>query len=206
MDVPYESLVPAIRELERFGNWFLNRRCDIPDQPVTVTVQTRGKQAALCGKFTPERWSTREGSPVHEINVCAEWLKADVPDILETMAHETVHYWTHFLQIKDYAKSGRHNKNFKEYAEIAGLTVEEPRDRLGFAYTSLTDDLRTEIEQDFKPDHTAFALFRTVPAPVPTASKTKAYICQCADGPTVRTGKEFNATCDDCNTQFIPKE
>ena len=193
----------ALAELERFGNWFMARKCDIPDVKVVVNVQTRGRRIKLCGMYTPDQWSTREGEKVHEIMIAAEHLKDDVYSILGTMAHECVHYWMNHLDIKGTAKSGRHNKNFKEYAETAELTVDDPTDRLGYAYTTITDDLRHAIEHDFQPDLTAFDLFRAIAPPKTTRENpNKKWSCNCTPPVNIRAAVHVDAICQECSEYF----
>ena len=201
-----ESLRPALAELERAAVWIANRTLDNITHKVLITIQSRGKKANCLGWFDKARWSTREGEPIHELNITAEYLQRDPVDIIETMAHELCHLQNSFADIKDVAKGGRHNKKFKEQAEIMGLAVEEPYDGRGYAYTSLTDEFREEILEDFKPDVVMFNLFREIKLVPKAENKTKAYICECEKGPTIRTAKEFRATCDDCQASFVLKE
>lgn len=210
-DLKIESLAPAITEAERFLRWvMLEQGMDIPENAVTLTIQTRGKQARLCGWFSPDQWSTREGDSVHEITISAERLEGKVvEEILETLTHEAVHYWQADLPNENgVSKSGRHNKHFKERAEQVGLTVADPFDSRGFAYTEMGEALRQKIEDDFKPDYTAFNLFRLVKPRTSKVTKTTPYICRCDKGVTVRVanGKTFDATCNECGEGFEIKE
>ena len=198
-----ESLRPALAELERAAMWLAERRLDIINHKVLVTVQTKGKKASCTGWFAKSQWSTREGEPVHEINISAESLNRAPEEIVETMAHELCHLQNEFAGVKDVAKGGRHNKNFKETAEIMGLVVETPYDAKGHAYTSLGEELKAAIETEFVPDVAMFNLFREVKLKEKAVNKTKAYVCACVDGPVVRTAKKFEATCDICATGFI---
>lgn len=201
-----ESLRPALAELERAATWLAERKLDIIDHKVLVTIQTKGKKAGCTGWFAESQWSTREGEPVHEINVSAEYLNRAPEEIIETMAHELCHLQNNFVGLKDVAKGGRHNKNFRETAETMGLIVAEPHDARGHAYTSLGDELKEAILNEFKPDVAMFNLFREVKLKEKAVNKTKAYVCACDDGPVVRTAKELTATCDICAAQFVLKD
>jgi len=206
-EIPIESIAPAIREAERFLQWvMLNRGMDIPDQKVTITIQTRGKRTNLCGWFSNKQWSTREGDTVHELTIAAEHLQGEVHEVLETLTHEAVHYWCEFMGIKDCSDSGRHNKRFQEKALLVGLTCESNGDTKGFAYTGLTDELRDDIEKNFQPDHTAFNLFRVVKLKAKTPTKMKKWSCECEPPINLRVAKQIDVTCNLCATKFEKQE
>ncbi len=200
-----ESLRPALAELERAAIWIANRRLSQITHRVVVTIQTKGKKANCLGWFSEAQWSTREGEDVHEINVTAESLQGEVIDIFHTMAHELCHLENNFNEIKDVAKGGRHNKKFEETAEIMGLVVEAPVDGRGYTTAGLTKDFEAEVMEEFKPDVAAFNLFRQVKLKNKAVNKTKAYICSCEDSATLRTAKDFQATCDVCGEAFVIK-
>lgn len=202
--VPIESIAPAIMEAERFLQWVMTYRgMDIPDQKVTINIQTRGKRATLCGWFSNNQWGTREGDSVHEITIAAERLQGEVHEILETLTHEAVHYWCQFMGLQDCSDSGRHNKRvFYEKALVVGLDCESHNDPKGFAYTSLTDELRDDIEKNFRPDHTAFNLFRIVKMKDKTPTKMKKWSCECDPPINLRVAKEIDVTCNVCVSRF----
>ena len=201
-----QSLQPALAELERAVMWVGNQIDDIPFKLVPV-IQTRGRKSKCAGWYEINQWSTREGEDVHEITFCAEELNADPVDIVAIAVHEVVHFWCNFLQLKDVSTGGRHNKLFKEYAEILGLEVSKPYDAYGYGYTRPSDDLRERIEKEFKPDVAAFSLFRIVKPSTTKPVKTNAWICEC-DSLTLRipAKQTLDATCHKCNTKFIPKD
>ena len=200
-----ESLRPALAELERAAYWLADRFCSQITHKVVVTIQTKGKKANCLGWFSEAQWSTREGEDVHEINVTAESLQGEVIDIFHTMAHELCHLENNFADIKDVAKGGRHNRKFQETAELFQLVVEDPVDGRGYTTSGLTEDFEKEVREDFKPDVGAFNLFRQVKLKEKTVNKTKAYICSCEDSATLRTAKDFQATCDVCGEPFVLK-
>ncbi len=207
--IPIESITPAIIEAERFLQWVMNARgMDIPDQKVTLNIQTRGKRQKLCGWFSNLQWSTREGDMVHEITITAERLQGEVADILETLAHEAVHYWCAYMGLTDVSESGRHNKHtFYEKALVVGLNCKSIGDTKGYAYTSLTDEFRQDIEDNFQPDHTAFDLFRVVKTKEKKPTKMKKWSCTgCTPIVNVRVAKDFDARCNTCQTNFELQE
>lgn len=201
-----ESLQPAMAELERAVAWAAREVDDIPFHVVPV-IQTRGRKSKCAGWFSVDQWSTREGENVHEITFCAEQLDQDPVDIVGIAIHEVVHLWCHFMKVKDVSTGGRHNKEFKEHAEISGLEVHKPYDSYGYGYTTVGDDLRKRIEKEFKPDVAAFNLFRLVKPSTTKPVKTNAWICEC-DKLTLRIPAQqtLDATCNKCKTKFVPKE
>lgn len=207
--VEVESVQPTILELERWIRWAYKRkvgeRVQLP--PITVLVQTKGAKKNQLGAFTASRWSTREGTLVHELTFTAEALGRDVLDIVATAIHETVHLVNNDKGIKDCAKGGRHNKAYRDGALDFGLDVAEPDKSKGYAFTSLGAKLKMDIEEALKPDVGAFRLFRTTDAPKEARKSTVGFACDCV---TVRVavGKAdgFNADCVNCGKHFEPVE
>jgi len=194
------SLQPTMVELERILQWSATG-VGFTTQRVVPTIQTRGKQARCGGWFAPERWSTREGQVCHEINFTAEVLKESAEAITALAVHEIVHLWCHTLGIKDVSKSGRHNKNFREYAEIAGLVCAKPTDTYGYGYTTAGEELAERIGKDCKPDVALFNLFRIPVEPSERKPKEQTYKfrCGCTE---IRAKEGFAATCNNCRTPF----
>lgn len=197
------SLRPALEELERALKWAADLIDDIPYKLVPV-IQTHGKKARCAGWFSTDQWSTREGELVHEITFAAEMLDRDPVEIVATAVHEVVHFWCEHLKLKDTSTGGRHNKIFKEYAEIMGLECAKPYDAYGFGYTQPTDELRKRIEDEFQPDLTALNLFRLVKPKTTKTVKTLPWRCDC-EKLTLRVPakQELEATCNKCGKDFI---
>jgi hypothetical protein len=143
------------------------------------TIQTKGKKANcmayFLGKYgtyvsgdkagedlTP--WSTREGEGLQEIAFSAEYLGRSGVEIVATALHEMCHKWCAALGIKDCAKSGRHNTNFKRMAEYLGLECQEGGSSVGWGFTNASPELAKRIEEEFQPDMTKFSVFR-IPTP-----------------------------------------
>jgi len=212
--IMHASLRPAIAELERGIEWAADR-AGIKGLPkITVTIQTSGKRRACNATFTPEMWSSREGEMSSEINFDANQLIRTPLEIMETVVHETQHLLNFSLlkvdhdgkQKPDCAKSGRHNKIFKENAELAGLIVADASDSYGWGHTSLGENLHHAIETDFVPDAAALDLFRIVlPKKETQPTKMIKWECetQCA---SFRTAKVVNVQCLDCDTPFTRAE
>ena len=195
-----QSLRPAMAELERALTWAAEGT-DTLKTPIVPTIQTKGKKTSCVGWFLPDSWSTREGTICHEINFCAEHLNRDPQAIVATAIHEVTHVWCHQMGVKDVSKGGRHNKKFKEYAEILGLECAPPLDSKGYAYTTPTAELEKRITKEFKPDVSALNLFKLASAGRrPTAAtKMRKYSCDCT---TVRCATDLKAECEACGTAF----
>ena len=192
------SLTPALDELERALGWAA-KDTGIPAQHRTVpTIQTHGRRRA-CGWFLNNSWSTREGELCHEINFAAEQLGRPAEAIVETAVHEIVHLWTHSLGLKDCSAAGRHNKVFKQHAEMLGLVCEPPTDSRGYAYTHASPGLLARITGELRPDVAKFALFRLGGLSRKAPTKMRKWQCACT---TVRCATFLDATCDDCGEKF----
>jgi len=168
-------------------------------------IQTKGKRSKCAAWFSADQWSTREGELAHEITFAAEDLQRDPVEIVAIARHEVVHLWNHTLDIKDTSTGGRHNKAFKEQAELADLTCHKPFDSYGYGYTEPTEEFKERIEKEFKPDVAAFNLFRLVKITITKKVKTNAWICDC-EGLTLRIPAQqvLNATCHKCDEKFVP--
>ena len=207
--VDIASVRPALAEIERAIQWtyhsFSGDRTE--GLPVTVVLQTRGKRATRCGYFQAEQWSTREGDDTHELSISTEFLNSEVVLIIATAVHETVHLYCNDAGIKDTSTGGRHNRKFRDAAQLFQLECADPYDSVGYGSTSPSPELCEAIEKEFKPDHAAFALFRKPDVPRESTNKTVAWICGCLK-PTIRLAakQELDATCHICDTKFARKE
>jgi len=186
LGVNHNSLRPAAAEIERFIEWYTQEIViDSYTLPVVLTIQTRAKKSNKLGHFLAAydwedakkpaggAWSSREGKPAHEINIVPEIFKNDPLDILTTVAHEVVHMYNWNTQVKDTAKSGRHNGEFKDAAEGFGLVVEKTEQKsIGYTTVGFDDETRKRIDKEFKPDVAAFAYFKGALIEKPPARKT----------------------------------
>ncbi len=144
---------------------------------------------------------------VAEITVTAELLNRDPVEIIATIMHEIVHVWQHFLGLKGVSTGGRHNKVFKEYANIVGLEVLTPAiDSYGLGYTTPGEELRERIEDEFQPDVAAFNLFRLIKTKEKKTVTTNAWVCGC-EGITARIPmkKVMNSICQECQMYWTKK-
>jgi hypothetical protein len=200
--VEMASLTRCIKELERAVTWGYALTGDRSQEAprVTVVIQTKG-QRRMCAWFSPKRWETREGQPVHEITMCAEELHKDPVETIGTMLHETNHLWNNDMGIVDCSLAGRHNKKFKESGEgMFGLVVEMQGSR-GWAQTSLTPEMRERIEKEFQPDFLAFDLARKTVQRIKKPSTTVKWSCGCQIVWRARK-LDLKSSCDICGAHF----
>ena len=201
--IDHLSLRPMIAEIERFGKWWVkNSAVDDYTQPVVYTIQTRGRRENKLGHFQPAfdweagedsqryGWSTKEGLAAHEINIVPEAMLRDPYEVLTTVAHEVEHMYNWNARVKDCAKSGRHNEEFKNACEEHNLVVEKA-EKIGWTTVGFTDEMRKRIEDEFKPDYEAFSVFKeALPPPKPVRKSTVAFhVPDRKDVPVIRLAK-----------------
>jgi len=205
--VKIESIAPAIAEIERAIVWAYNLTGDRPldSNKIIVVVQTRGQKKNHLGHFLKQGWETKEGEPIHEISLSAEFLSRPVLEVIETVIHETGHLWNSDADIKDCSDGGRHNKKFKEAAEMLGLICEKGSN--GWNATTMGEELKLRVEKEFQPDYDAFRLARLVQV---KASKPPSMAkWSCSEGCTVVRASikvEVLATCEKCGNPFLTED
>ena len=168
----------------------------------TITIQSKGKRSDVTGWCSVKPiWKTISDEKSHEINISAEYADRPFLEIIETLLHEMVHLSNATQGIKDCSRNNQyHNNKFKEKAESIGMTVTHT-DKLGWASTSLSEELINLIKS-WKLDETVFDNARLIEADQTThKSSTRKWICpEC--NITVRSTKEVNIMCMDCNCQL----
>lgn len=198
------SILPAIKELERFFKYF-NKKLYRGSLPVPIiTIQSAGRRRYL-GWFCADIWRHRKNE-VPEINITAEELNRKPEEILETLLHEMVHLdnWKH--DIVDCSTNQYHNKNFKRGCEEIKLVCEKHSNPgIGWGYTYLSPELKKLIRLG-KPDKEAFKMFRldqSINKKGP-GSRLRKYTCGCTN---IRVAvSEFDATCNLCGCDFQEAE
>lgn len=156
----------ALEELYRiFGILNLHKFNGELSEPVITIQKTRD---STLGHFTLDRtWRDKnneedEEASYYEINIDPRWFNSRTPaDVAETLLYEMCHYYNKMNGIKDCSQN-IHNKKFKASAEKVGLIVEKGKS-VGWGYTSMSDELRTFMEEIVKPNEEAFEYFRTAP-------------------------------------------
>ena len=185
----------ALEELYRIFGILNNDKFDGElSEPVITIQKTKGK---TLGHFTLDRtWRDKnnEGSEetsYYEINVDPRWFNTRTPaDVAETLLHEMCHYYNKMNDVKD-CSGNVHNKKFKSSAEKVGLVVEKGKS-VGWGYTSMSDELKTYIEEVVKPNEEAFEYFRSVPMKL-------------SGGGSGRKKNLFKYTCPNCGQEVKGK-
>ena len=174
----------AILNAEQFGN-------ALPE-PVITIYKTKGN---ILGHFTVDKtWRDKndvdnEENSYYEINIDPRWFAKRTPvEVVETLLHEMCHYRNKIAGIKD-CNGNNHNKKFKVLAESVGLVVEKGSN-VGWGYTSLSDYMRTYIEEVIRPDDKVFEYFRTGNADKEKKPKSKTmFKSVCPDCGQIAKGK-----------------
>ena len=173
-------------------------------EPV-ITIQKTRMNAY--GWFTPDRtWRDKNNeesdeTSYNEINIDPRWFNVRTPaDIAETLLHEMCHYYNKVNGIKD-CNGQVHNKKFKRVAEDVGLVVEKGKS-VGFGYTSMSDELKTYMDEVVKPNEKAFEYFRSAPIKAAAGGTKKKtlfkYTCpEC--GQEVKGKRDVTIKCGICD-------
>jgi len=220
------SLRQPLGETERLMDWIVDKQDLLNSLDVVPIIQTGGQRSNCLGwtasideKGFGKGWNV-DGKLACELTLVAEKLDRPLPEVLETIVHEMVHVICAAQGIKDCSAGGRHNKEFMAMARNMGLHVETVTDdkgnekplnkSRGFTDTSLTPELEAQIFEEFKPDASAFNMFRVVNRPE-SKTITGVWSCSTCDQKGPRTGPnaDFRALCanEDCNlTPFTWKE
>lgn len=210
MDFDDHSLLPALRELDRLFGHF-GRKLPFKQQRLSkpvITIQAARRRRAY-GWFAHRAWRTAGSGHVPEINFSAEHLARERYEIANTLLHEMVHLSNYVAGVRDCSSTQYHNKTFKDLAERIGLhcdRADDGRNRYGYAFTSLSDDLKSEVDR-IGYDDNAFSLFRepefTSKKPglpwdntKPAEPKLKKWSCGCTN---VWSAVQVNACCTHFN-------
>lgn len=173
-------------------------------EPV-ITIQKTRMNAY--GWFTPDRtWRDKNNeesdeTSYNEINIDPRWFNVRTPaDIAETLLHEMCHYYNRVNGVKD-CNGQVHNKKFKRVAEDVGLVVEKGKS-VGFGYTSMSDELKTYMDEVVKPNEKAFEYFRSAPIKAAAGGTKKKtlfkYTCpEC--GQEVKGKRDVTIKCGICD-------
>ena len=138
---------------------------------LTLQSNKDTKRKDVLGYCTTQKvWVNKndESKNTYEIALTSEYLNRDYFDIMETLLHEMVHVFNLYSGVTDCSVRGKHNERYKVIAESIGLIVEEAP-RIGFAVTSLSDELKTIVDE-LEIDRFVFNMYRYVP---PKEKKTR---------------------------------
>ncbi len=169
-----------------------------------ITIQAAGRKAALGWITTAKIWKNDNGGN-YEINICAEYLARELPEVVATLLHEMAHFWNIVHNIKDTSSHQYHNKNFKRAAELAGLEVLKT-EKFGYANTKPTAETISFMES-ININDSVFRTFRAGglldedgrPRKKKGSGKMKKWSCGCTN---VRCAVELVAVCEKCGNSF----
>lgn len=196
----------ATEELHRcfglFNNHFFEGKLPEP----AITIQTKGKRNAYGWCSTVEFWANADDSvKKYEINLTAEHLDREVPEIMRTLLHEMIHLYNAVNGIKDCSRGGTfHNKRFKEASEKFGFYYDAPPDpKYGWSFSKLKPET-VELINGWNVDESAFQLARKVPQPAKKPG-SNSYKLECPScGIKVRAGKPgIKVMCTECETVLV---
>jgi hypothetical protein len=191
------SITKAIKELERVyrevNKQLFNNELD---KGIRIIIQTKGRKKKVLGYHSPRRWKDGDNY-ISEITLSAEDLNKHDP--FEILIHECVHNRNFMKGISDCCTNQYHNRKFKVIAEQAGLLVEQDS-VYGWCHTRLGEKAKAMLDS-VKPDYTLFRQFRLT-APVQN-THLKKFVCGCGMIIRVARVKEFDATCNNCGTNFM---
>jgi len=172
-----------------------------------ITVQSAPQTYGHCS--TRKIWVSDKDSR-YEINIGAEYLNRPAANVAATMVHESVHLFCLEAGIDDTCQNGRyHNKNFLKQGTIRDLNLSYRRDN-GYSTTEPTEALIEKLkaigfDTDIKFARLAMAKPDKPKAPPAPRNKSNTYVCPVC-GQTVKSTKELNIICGDCNEQFEIKQ
>jgi ferredoxin-like protein FixX len=196
------SIIPSIREIEKFIQYLNNRFKLGLNSNIIVTIEQKSHK--LKGYFMPIQKGfsyENETEVLNTITLNSIYLKNNP---YETIAHETAHFFNSINDIKDYSNQ-YHNKHFKIVAEKLLLKV--TKTNKGFSQTEETDEFKLMLN-DFKTDKNAFNIFQNHRDKEKIKSRNLLYKCSC--GCKIRTAKNeekpLKAKCLYCDSFFICDE
>lgn len=216
-----QSLTPVIGKLEKIFS-MLNQQFfndDLQTPVITVSPDTTKGAYGWCTSWrawtdkapealadmTAEEVQATESDGYYEINICAEHIARSFTDIVETLLHEMTHLYNLQIGVQDTSRGGfYHNKHFADAAESHGLTVEKTA-KYGYSKTALNAEAQAFVNGL---GDTRFELYRRPTIKARGSKKnqgSRKYVCPCC-GTIIRTTREVNVICGDCNTPFEQAE
>ena len=195
-----QSIIPMTEEIERISDGLIgllaNKNIYFDDISILILIQTNGRKKNVKGHcYRYANWINKDGDNCHEIQISAEFLNDSAMEITSTILHELTHAYCRSKNIKDCANNGRHNKKFEAEATSFGMIVKKQGSH-GFADTTLTPEMESEIAEIIQPNDKVFTLFREstkTQTRKPTETKMKKWECGCT---IVRCAVELDAICD----------
>lgn len=168
----------------------------------TITIQA---SVGAYGHITTRRiWHAGDGESKHdtyELNLSADYLNRPVENTVATLVHECCHLYALMHGIQDTSNRGvYHNAKFKEIAEAHKLHIEKDP-RYGWTITEPTEDLKQWIAEK---QLAGILVSRESESKAgkKAGSNSIKWMCPLC-GAIVRSTKQLNIVCGDCETAFI---
>ena len=197
LNTKQNSLIPAIKESEKFIKFLLNRFNIENVKPYIVVINKTSKNAL--GTFANIQTKQHFKNTTEEFNtITLNTIHLKKCNPYEVLTHELSHYVNYCNGIKDCSGNQYHNKHFKTQAEKFLLKVSKTKN--GFAHTEETDEFNLMLN-DFKPNKEVFNIFQEQRNKNKVGSRLRLFKCEC--GIKVRVGSDdFKAECLICNSKF----
>lgn len=140
--------------------------CAITIQKTRPNILGYATTAKVWKPLKDEDIEPEEAECQYEICISANNLRIQdtrtIYDICATLVHEQCHIKALYLEEKDC--SGKiHNKKFKRNAENAKLIVGEKDRKVGYGFTSPSEELKKIIDEKVKPNISIFNWYRIIP-------------------------------------------
>lgn len=187
----------------------------LPNIVVVINRDDSKKGTVKYGHITTApAWATTDGEGFLEIVLTGEGLKRGGRETAGTLLHEMSHAYNIAKGIQDCDKSnGRHNKKFKDTAEMLfGLTITEGKS-VGWSLTEVSDECAEMWADMIARLDKAISLVSCV---LKTGEKEKKRnknllvgICACAeDNKTRASAKRLTKgiRCEECEELFVPQD
>jgi|GEM_PF-170715 len=184
--------IPALERLfDKLNGIYFESKLPKP----VITVQSTPKAYGHC--TTKKLWKSN-GAAQYEINMGAEYINRQMPNMAATMCHEMVHLYCLENYIADTSQKGRyHNGIFKKEAEARDLKIDYDRAN-GHSATSPTDAFIAKLSESGFDMAIQFA--RITPAKKASSERIKAHKYACPNcGQDVRTTSERSLICGHCS-------
>ena len=212
----YSRVSGALEKLYRqLNSRFYSDELEIP----IITIQASSRSYAHVS--VDKIWTVDGQEARRELNISATYLSRPIEEICASLLHEMAHIYAMQAGIKDTSRNGSyHNKRFRQIAEDHGIIVGYD-ERIGWSPTSPSDELiewlcdidiedirinRGNIEELARITGTGGAAPAPAEPPKVTTTGRRGNSIRwiCPDcGAIVRSTKQVNILCGDCNTPFV---
>lgn len=208
-NVKYTRVVNQLPKWFKYANeYYFNNELPLP----TITVQSSAKSYAHV--TTSKVWESETGS-TYEINISADYLNRPIENVIASLLHEMSHLYNIVNGIADTSRNGYyHNKKFyKTATEIAkldisydstiGWSITEPTEStIEFILQYGIEEIKIHRQSSYYPTFGGNSGNKSKGTTAkPKGSNSIKWTCPCC-GAIVRSTRELNIVCGDCNVKF----